>query len=271
MTDKINLYVNSSYRKKDESTTNLKIIVPSGLIKSYGKDFFTLSITSFYCYNTLYQMDENNSDFYVVIRDISGNVYQYLFYHFVDSVGNPNDYNIRDELNSLLLNYISVTYDKVKNLFLYTRTKYNNKEILITTEGIYSYQPINVIYHQQILINIDGDIQMAINNLDNKNSDVLEPTSVLFMKPIDIQRNQLIMYDNWDSNSSFQYKISQKDTINQINIRITNQDNEPIPTLGDWQLTMQLERHDEDITESLLTQIKEYISYLFLIIGTYLS
>jgi len=214
MTDKINLYVNSSYRKKDESTTNLKIIVPSGLIKSYGKDFFTLSITSFYCYNTLYQMDENNSDFYIVIRDISGNVYQYLFYHFVDSVGNPNVYDIRDELNSLLLNYISVTY---------------------------------------------------------KNSDVLEPTSVLFMKPIDIQRNQLIMYDNWDSNSSFQYKISQKDTINQINIRITNQDNEPIPTLGDWQLTMQLERHDEDITESLLTQIKEYISYLFLIIGTYLS
>ena len=41
--------------------------------------------------------------------------------------------------------------------------------------------------------------------------------------------------------------------------------------MGDWQLTMQLERHDEDITESLLTQIKEYISYLFLIIGTYLS
>jgi DNA polymerase III delta prime subunit len=112
---------------------------------------------------------------------------------------------------------------------------------------------------------------VSINNLDNKNSDVLEPTSVLFMKPIDIQRNQLIMYDNWDSNSSFQYKISQKDTINQINIRITNQDNEPISTLGDWQLTMQLERHDEDITESLLTQIKEYISYLFLIIGTYLS
>ncbi len=45
MTDKINLYVNSSYRKKDETTTNLKVIVPSGLIKSYGKDYFTLSIT----------------------------------------------------------------------------------------------------------------------------------------------------------------------------------------------------------------------------------
>jgi hypothetical protein len=112
---------------------------------------------------------------------------------------------------------------------------------------------------------------MSINNLDNKNSDILEPSSVLFMKPIDINRNQLIMYDNIDGNASFQYKISQKDTINQINIRVTNQDNEDIITLGDWQLTMQLERHDEDITESLLTQIKEYISYIFLIIGTYLS
>jgi len=296
MTDKINLYVNSSYRKKDETTTNLKVIVPSGLIKSYGKDYFTLSITSFSCFNTLYQMDETNSDFNVIIRDVSNNIFKYLFFSFVDCVGNPNVYDIRDELNSLLNGYISVTYDKIKNLFLFTRTKaqdannnkiylknktcgnflgfpkdYINKEIEITADGVYSYQPINVIYHQQILINIDGDIQMAINNLDNKNSDVLEASSVLFMKPIDINKNQLIMYDNYDGNASFQYKISQKDTINQINIRVTNQDNEEITTLGDWQLTMQLERHDEDITESLLTQIKEYIIYIFLIIGTYLS
>jgi len=296
MTDKINLYVNSSYRKKDETTTNLKVIVPSGLIKSYGKDYFTLSITSFSCFNTLYQMDETNSDFNIIIRDVSNNIFKYLFFSFVDCVGNPNVYDIRDELNSLLNGYISVTYDKIKNLFLFTRTKaqdannnkiylknktcgnflgfpkdYINKEIEITADGVYSYQPINVIYHQQILINIDGDIQMAINNLDNKNSDVLEASSVLFMKPIDINKNQLIMYENYDGNASFQYKISQKDTINQINIRVTNQDNEEITTLGDWQLTMQLERHDEDITESLLTQIKEYISYIFLIIGTYLS
>ena len=91
------------------------------------------------------------------------------------------------------------------------------------------------------------------------------------MKPIDINRNQLIMYDNIDGNASFQYKISQKDTINQINIRVTNQDNEDIITLGDWQLTMQLERHDEDITESLLTQIKEYMKYIFIVLGEYLT
>ena len=296
MTDKINLYINSSYRKKDETTSYLKCIVPSGLIKSYGKDYLTLSVTSFYCFNTLYQMDETNNEFSLVIRDISNNLTQLLFFSLDNCVGNPNVYDIRNELNELLNGNISITYDKIKNLFLFTRTKahdtdndklylkiktcgtflgfskdYNNKEIEITTDGVYSYQPINVMYHQQLLINIDGDIQLPINNLDNKSSDVLEPSSVLFTKPIDIQKNQLIMYDNGDGNASFQYKISQKDTINQINIRITNQDNEDISTLGDWNLTLQFERHDEDITESILNQIKEYIKYIFIVLGEYIT
>ena len=296
MTDKINLYINSAYRKADETTSKLKIIVPSGLIKSYGKDFLTLSITSFYCYNTLYQMDETNNEFAIIFRNNAGSIYQTLYYGFVESIGNPSVIDIKNELNTLLKGYCSVTYDKIKNLFLFTRTKAEdtnfkkmylkiytcsnflgfskkdiNKEIEIKTTGLYSYYPINVIYHQQLLFNIDGDIQMSINNLDNKNSDILEPSSVLFMKPIDINRNQLIMYDNIDGNASFQYKISQKDTINQINLYITNQDNEEISTLGDWQLTLQLERHDEDMTESLLTKISEYLKYLFLLIGAKLN
>ena len=35
-------------------------------------------------------------------------------------------------------------------------------------------------------------------------------------------------------------RISKKDAINQINIRITNQGNENISTLGNWNLTLQL-------------------------------
>ncbi len=110
MTDKINLYINSSYRKKDEATINLKVIVPNGLIKSYGKDYFTLSITSFYCFNTLYQMDETNNEFSLIIRNSTNNLYQLLLYTFDNCVGNPNVYNILEELNLLLNGYISVTY-----------------------------------------------------------------------------------------------------------------------------------------------------------------
>ena len=130
MTDKINLYINSSYRKADETTSFIKCIVPSGLIKSYGKDFLTLSVTSFYCFNTLYQMDDNNCDFSLVIRNSNNNIYQLLLYSFVECIGNPNVYDIRDELNTLLNGYISVTYDKIKNLFLFTRIKHKTQIII---------------------------------------------------------------------------------------------------------------------------------------------
>ena len=77
--------------------------------------------------------------------------------------------------------YISVTYDKIKKLFLFIRAKAHhtnndkiylkvknwstfigfskdlNEGIEITTDWVYSYQHINVIYHQQLLINIDGE------------------------------------------------------------------------------------------------------------------
>ena len=148
---------------------------------SYGKDYFTMSITSFYCYNTFYQMDSTNNEFNLIIRDTSNNLTQLFLFSFEDCIGNPNVYNIRDELNSLLNGYISVTYDKIKNLFLFTRTKahnenndkiylkiktcgtflgfskdYNNKEIEITEDGIYSYQPNRAYqcYLSSTIINI---------------------------------------------------------------------------------------------------------------------
>ncbi len=73
-------------------------------------------------------------------------------------------------------------YLKIKSSsnFLGFPKSYNNKEIEITTDGVYSYQPKNVIYHQQLLLNIDGDgIQMSINNLDSRSSDMFEPSTIL--------------------------------------------------------------------------------------------
>jgi hypothetical protein len=101
------------------------------------------------------------------------------------------------------------------------------------------YQPtsINVIYHQQLSINIDVDIQMAINDLDNKNSDVLKQSSVLFMKPIDININQLIMYNNYDGNASIHgTSITQK----AGNLRRGKAENWQAFVLGQRRLSLQI-------------------------------
>jgi hypothetical protein len=112
-------------KRTDETTTHLKVIVLSGSIKSYGKDYFTLSITSFCCFNTLYQMDENNSAL-ITLLEIQAIIYLNIFFS-VDCVGNPNVYDMKDELSSLLNGYISVTCNKIKkNVSIYKNkgTKY---------------------------------------------------------------------------------------------------------------------------------------------------
>ena len=239
--------------------------------------------------------DDFNNNFNIVFRNNSGNVYQNLYFAFETCVGNPNVYNIRDELNVLLAAFCNITYDKIKNTFTFFRTKaqdnnfykmylkvvncgtflgfdssYNNQEIEITSNGLESYQPINVIYHQQILFNMDGDIQTTLNNLDNKNNNVFKPSGVIFYKTVDVEPTKLLTYDNIDSNASFQYKLTVNEIINQINVNVTNQNGEDIPGFGDWMMTLQFTRCDEVETEKILAQIKEYISYLFIIIGNYI-
>ena len=81
--------------------------------------------------------------------------------------------------------YLSVSYDMIKQFisvyqnkdmfknkivfYFWGFSKYNNnEEIEITARGMYSHQPINVFYHQQLLMNKDGGgFQMSICPLRN--------------------------------------------------------------------------------------------------------
>lgn len=295
--DKINLYLNTKYKKSDETTGKNNIVIPSGLIKLYNNDYLTISVTAFYMYNTIYQMNNGiNNTFQIIWRNINNSISDKFYYSLTKCIGSPNVYNIKDELNELLNNYVNVTYDKIKNIFYFKKTEmetsghakmyikmdsnimqflgfpksYKDKEIEITTAGISSIQTINVMYHQQLFFLLDGDIQFPQNNLDNQNSNVCQPTNILFVKCLDDSYNKIIKYDNLDANASFEYKLINTENINNINILVLNQDYELIPNLPDWFMTIQFCKRSEDNTEKLLTQLKDYLSYLFIMIGNVL-
>ena len=290
---KVNLYINSKFKKKDETNGRMKIIIPAGLLNLQGSDYYTLSINGFYMFNSFYQLNENRY-FTVYHRDISKNIVGATL-KGLTCIGNPNVYHIIDDLNAILLNIANVTYDKISNTFIFIRTSAqsntqnklyispvncgnflgfdNDKEVEIKASGAggtESYYPINVIAHTQLLFNIDGDIQLPQNNLDNSDT-ICRPNSVLFYKNIDQEKNKLLTYDNIDGNNSFEYRITATETINQFVISVTNQDFEFIDDLPDWQLCIQFTKTKEDQTESLLTQIKEYLRYIFLTIANYIQ
>jgi len=286
---KVNLYINTKFRKADETTSRMKVIIPTGLLNLQGSDFYTLSVNGFYMFNSFYQLNQNKY-FYVYHRDTSKNIVGGVF-KALTCIGNPNVYHIRDDLITLLNGYTTVTYDKLTNTFVFVRTTeqnssqnkfyiypincgnffgFDNKEIEILATGTLSNYPMNVIAHTQLLFNIDGDVQLPQNNLDNVDT-VCTPNSILFYKTIDQEKNKLLIYDNVDGNTSFQYRLTATETINQFAINITNQNGETIPDLPDWQMCLQFEKIKEDNTESLLTQIKEYLRYIFLTIANYIQ
>ena len=78
------------------------------------------------------------------------------------------------------------------------------------------------------------------------------------------------MYDNADSNASFQYTVTRIENINNFTISVFNQDGYIIEDMPDWSMCLQFERHVKDDSVTLLRQIKEYLSYIFLVIGNYL-
>ncbi len=43
--------MNSKNRKSDETPSNFGVIIPDGLLRVNKDEYFTLSVTSVYCYN----------------------------------------------------------------------------------------------------------------------------------------------------------------------------------------------------------------------------
>ena len=289
MSDKINLFINTKYTT-NPTNSQVEIFIPPGLLKIYQNEYFKMSVNGFYCFSTFHQLTSSNNKFILFYKDVNNNIYEANAF-YLTCTGNPNVYNIRDSLNALLEDVCEVEYNKMKNVFIYVRVKaqsnnynkmyispvncgnflgFNDKdEIEIGTNGIMS-NAINVVAHKQLFFNVDGDIQLSENNFNNIRKTSFQPSNIIFYKTVDTGSNQLLVYDNNDSNSSFEYKLSNVENISTFTITIFDQDGNTIDDMPDWHMCIQFQKLKTDDTVALLKQIKEYMSYIFLLIGNYL-
>lgn len=288
--DKINFYINSKYTH-GENKSKVNINIPSGLLKLTSNEYFTMSVTGFYCFNTLYQLSYNNNTYLFMYRDINNNIFEPVILSLT-CVGNPTVHEIRDNLNTVLTEgNCVVVYDKIINAFVYMREKPrnnnyykmfimpincgnflglpDNEEFEITSDGSISY-PINVVANKTLYFNVDGDIQLSENNFHNIKNLSFQPSNIIFYKNIDVGKNKLLVYDNEDSNMSFEYTLLNTQDIHSFDITIFNQDGDLVEDMPDWSMCIQFTKNAKDDSVVLLKQIKEYLSYIFLFIGNYL-
>ena len=292
--DKINIYINSKNRATNETASNFMVRIPTNLLRLQQNEYFTLNVNGFYCFNSWFNcIDGFNNLFQVIIKNINGQIVEEINYKLND--GNPNVNDIKNNLNSLLLNKILVSYDKQKNKFFYKRvlpvtntnfTMYlniinsedflgfyrsdrNNLILLPYLENIYCSYVVNTVGDEAIIIKLSGDCILEGNTIDNFGSYTYEPSKIIFMKPIDVPANGLLKYNNEDGGDSFQYKLANVEQITYFYLTVHNQDDEIIPEFSDYLLLLQFIKHksEENKIESLLNMIIDYLKQIYLLIS----
>jgi len=150
----------------------------------------------------------------------------------------------------------------------FPKTNRNTLIELPLLTDVYSEQPINVVGDEAITISINGDASLEGSTIDNFGTYDYVPSDIIFCQAIDVPPYSLIQYNNEDAGDSFQCRLKQVREIKNFTLTIKNQDNEVIPKMTDYILTLQFIKHKSiDKTASLLENILDYLKQIFMMIG----
>ena len=294
MFEKVCVFINSKNRAANEAVSNFNVAIPDALLRLYNKnEYWTLNVNYFSCFNSWYNCQTNfNDQFQLIYYDNEDNVNETIDLRL--SEGNPDVYDIKNQLNKILKTHVNVNYDKPKNIYIFKRTSIitnekhklylniinaedflgfskNKRNTLIELPlltDVYSEQPINVIGDEAITISVNGDASLETSTIDNFSNKEYVPSDIIFCQPIDVPPYSLLQYANEDGGDSFQFRLKPIKDIKYFNLKIKNQDNEIIPTMTDYILTLQFIKHKtHNKTETLLESILDYIKQMFMMLG----
>ena len=250
--DKVNVYINSKNRAANETVSNFNVVIPDSLLLLHDKnEYWTLNVNFFSCFNNWYNcMKDFNDEFELIYHNNIGVQTEVIKCKLTE--GNPDVYDVKNNLNALFSGHLTVTYDKPRNVYVYNRSslittnrtklylniinaedflgfpksKRNTLIELPLLTNVYSQQPINVVGDEAITITVNGDADLEGNTIDNFGSNNFMASDIIFCKSIDVSPYSLLQYNNADGGDSFQYKLKQIREIRNFNLIVKNQDNE---------------------------------------------
>ena len=295
---RINFYLNSVNRTLGTSASSFEMSMASSLITADTNEIFFLNVVQFNTFNNFYQIQTGyNTDFQIILKPISGDN---QIINGTIPYGNLSVYDILNYLSSLLNGLINITYDKLKNKFIFTRivntsTLYNgiyisnmylnilNCDTLLGYQRIsrnkpiefvynvptYSEQPINVISITNFFVHVSGDLYLNDENYDNHNSSEIDNNNIIFSMAIDKPFNTCLSYNNADGGNSFYFRLDNSRTnINNFKLEIRDQFNQVIPNFPEYNMILQFTKKTrENVFLGPILDIKNYLMQLYLMIG----
>ena len=291
---RINLYLNSVNRTLGNSASSFEMVMANTLLTADTNEIFFLNVIQFNTFNNFYQVQNGyNTDFEILIYNHDNEFHDSIIGEIPE--GNLTVYDILNYLKVLLSGIINISYDKIKNKFIFTAISSNAnhayiylniincdlllgfsrlkrlKPILLEHNiNIYSEQPINVISITNIFVHVSGDLYLNDENYDNHNSSEIDNNNIIFSMAIDKPYNTCLSYNNIDAGNSFYYRLdNSKANINRFKLEIRDQFNKVIPQFPDYNMVLQFTKKTrENVFLRPLIEIKNYLSQIYLMFGT---
>ena len=184
---------------------------------------------------------------------------------------------------------MTITYNRITNKFNYTRTYpqttsyynmyikpynsnnflglLNNVEYLINFSATECIYPINIITIKTLCIGVSGDISFKFNNMESNTNGIYKASDLILVKSVDVNKNELIKYDNVDGGDSFRYSLGNRDKIKYFVLSVYNQDGVTISDMPDYFIHIQFIIRKKDETKLILNKVLEYNKENYLILG----
>ena len=144
----------------------------------------------------------------------------------------------------------------------------NDIEFLVSFSGNECTYPINIITIKSFCTGISGDISFRYNNMEsNKNNEVYKPSDLIFVKSVDVNKNELISYENIDGDDSFRFDLGNRDIIKHFVLSVYDQDGNTIQDMADYFMHIQFIKRKKDETKILLNKVIEYNRDNYIILG----
>jgi hypothetical protein len=127
---RINLYLNSVNRTIGDKPSSFEMVMVNTLLTADTNEIFFLNVIQFNTFNNFYQVQKGyNTDFEILIYNHDNEFHDSIIGEIPE--GNLTVYDILNYLKVLLSGIINISYDKIKNKFIFTAISSNSNHAYI--------------------------------------------------------------------------------------------------------------------------------------------
>lgn len=286
-TNNLNVFI-SSHNITNEKVYDFTVNFPQDYLKCGIDEGIKVNLINFNCDNSFYNVKQGiNNQFEVIRKDLLDNVIETIPLSIEE--GNYNVYQLRDYLNVLMLGYVKVSYNKVKNIYqyddIYASVDFKiyiniincnqflglDSEVLINNTQSYN---VNMNYRSKVILKVNG-VSFEKASIENFGTyQKFEQSSMFFIyDKTDIPFFGRISYKNEDGGDSFNYNIYDK-SITTLRFVLVDENDNYYTDVKDYNMILQFTiiKRDKaemlELTKGLLDYMKQ-ISVMILMVMEY--